>query len=61
MPFSKFKDYYGLPENSFYIFENLRSSYKLRSQCDIGLKLKAMIKTHWSTSVLSFGTLYQPE
>ena len=37
MPFSKFKDYYGLPENSFYISENLRSSYKLRSQCDLGI------------------------
>ena len=33
-----YKVHYGLSENSFYdIFENLRSSYNLRSQCDFDI------------------------
>ena len=31
------KNYHGLSENSFYIFQNLRSYYNLRSQCDLDI------------------------
>ena len=60
-----YKVHYGLSENSLYnIFENSRSSYNLRFQRDLDIpsvSTKNYSKTHESTLVLSFGTLYQPD
>ena len=56
-----YKVYYGLSENRFFdIFENLRSSYNVRSQCDLDIPAVST-ESYGKISILtlSFGTLYQ--